>query len=94
MTDSQRIIRRMLTTDLLEFHAFCLTNTGTRLQQYAAALDQVIEPGDTVLDLGAGLGVLGILACRAGARRVMRWSPAPHGPWARTWCAPRGWPIA
>ena len=70
MTDSQRIIRRMLTTDLLEFHAFCLTNTGTRLQQYAAALNQVIEPGDTVLDLGAGLGILGILACRAGARRV------------------------
>ena len=60
----------MLTTDLLEFHAFCLTNTGTRLQQYAAALGRVIRPGDTVLDLGAGLGVLGILACRAGARRV------------------------
>ena len=60
----------MLTTDLLEFHAFCLTNTGTRLQQYAAALARVIKPGDTVLDLGAGLGVLGVLACRAGARRV------------------------
>ena len=60
----------MLTTDLLEFHAFCLTNTGARLQQYAAALNRVIKPGDTVLDLGAGLGVLGILSCRAGARRV------------------------
>ena len=60
----------MLTTDLLEFHAFCLTDTGSRLQQYAAALARAIKPGDTVLDLGAGLGVLGILACRAGARRV------------------------
>jgi type I protein arginine methyltransferase len=70
MAEPQRIIRRMLTTDLLEFHAFCLTNTGTRLQQYAAALNRVIKPGDTVLDLGAGLGVLSILACRAGARRV------------------------
>ena len=30
----------------------------------------MIKPGDTVLDLGAGLGVLGILSCRAGARRV------------------------
>ena len=60
----------MLTTDLLEFHAFCLTDTGTRLQHYAAALARVITPGDTVLDLGAGLGVLSILACRAGARRV------------------------
>ena len=61
----------MLTTDLLEFHAFCLTDTGTRLQQYAAALARVIKPGDTVLDLGAGFGVLGVLACRAGARRVL-----------------------
>jgi protein arginine N-methyltransferase 1 len=61
----------MLTTDLLEFHAFCLANTGTRLQQYAAALARLIKPGDTVLDLGAGLGVLGVLACRAGARRVV-----------------------
>ena len=60
----------MLTTDLLEFHAFCLTDTGTRLRQYAAAFARTINPGDTVLDLGAGLGVLGILACRAGARRV------------------------
>jgi protein arginine N-methyltransferase 1 len=70
MANSQRIIRRMLTTDLLEFHAFCLSDTGTRLQQYAAALAKVIKPGDSVLDLGAGLGVLGVLACRAGARRV------------------------
>ena len=29
--ERQRIIPRMLTPDLLEFHAFCLTNTGTRL---------------------------------------------------------------
>ena len=70
MPERQRIIPRMLTTDLLEFHAFCLTNTGTRLAHYASALAQVIRPGDTVLDLGAGFGILGVLACRAGARRV------------------------
>ena len=70
MPERQRIIPRMLTPDLLEFHAFCLTNTGTRLAQYEAALAQVIRPGDTVLDLGAGFGILGVLACRAGARRV------------------------
>src|SRR5688572_29166529 len=70
MPERQRIIPRMLTPDLLEFHAFCLTNTGTRLAQYSAALAQVIRPGDTVLDLGAGFGILGVLACRAGARRV------------------------
>ena len=70
MPERQRIIPRMLTPDLLEFHAFCLTNTGTRLEKYAAAMAQVIRPGDTVLDLGAGFGILGVLACRAGARRV------------------------
>ena len=57
-------------TDLLEFHAFCLTATGTRLDQFAAALDQAITPGCVVLDLGAGFGVLSFLACQRGAARV------------------------
>ncbi len=57
-------------TDLLEFHAFCLTATGTRLDQFAAALDRAITPGCVVLDLGAGFGILSFLACRRGARRV------------------------
>ena len=57
-------------TDLLEFHAFCLTATGTRLDQFAAALDRAITPGCVVLDLGAGFGVLSFLACRRGASRV------------------------
>jgi protein arginine N-methyltransferase 1 len=54
----------------LEFHAFCLTNTGSRLDQFAAAIAQCVTPGDTVVDLGAGSGILSFLACRAGARRV------------------------
>lgn len=54
----------------LEFHAFCLTETGSRLDQFAAAITARIKPGDTVIDLGAGSGILSFLACRAGARRV------------------------
>jgi len=54
----------------LEFHAFCLTDTGSRLDQYAAAIAARVKPGDTVVDLGAGSGILSLLACRAGARRV------------------------
>jgi type I protein arginine methyltransferase len=54
----------------LEFHAFCLTDTGSRLDQFAAAIAARIKPGDTVVDLGAGSGILSFLACRAGARRV------------------------
>jgi protein arginine N-methyltransferase 1 len=54
----------------LEFHAFCLTDTGSRLDQFAAAISRCVKPGDAVADLGAGSGILSFLACRAGARRV------------------------
>ena len=57
-------------TSLLEFHAFLLTNTGTRLDRFAKALAAAVRPGDTVLDLGAGSAILSILACRCGARRA------------------------
>ncbi|HEY9464431.1 MAG TPA: 50S ribosomal protein L11 methyltransferase [Vicinamibacterales bacterium] len=59
-----------MTNSDLEFHAFCLTDTGSRLDQFAAAIAARIRPGDTVVDLGAGTGILSFLACRAGARRV------------------------
>jgi len=55
---------------LLEFHAFLLANTGTRLDRFAKALGATVRPGDIVLDLGAGSGILSVLACRAGARRA------------------------
>ncbi|HET9362617.1 MAG TPA: 50S ribosomal protein L11 methyltransferase [Vicinamibacterales bacterium] len=56
--------------DLLQFHAFCLTGTGSRLDQYAAALSRRVRQGDVVLDIGTGSGLLALLACRAGASRV------------------------
>jgi type I protein arginine methyltransferase len=57
-------------TSLLEFHGFLLSNTGTRLDRFATALAATVRPGDVVVDLGAGSGILSVLACRAGARRV------------------------
>ena len=56
--------------DLLQFHAFCLTETGTRLNEYAHAIAASVHEGDVVLDLGTGSGLLAVLACQAGARRV------------------------
>jgi protein arginine N-methyltransferase 1 len=56
-------------SEVLDEHRLYLSD-AVRVRAYERAICAIVRPGDVVLDLGAGTGVLGLLACRAGARRV------------------------
>lgn len=53
----------------LETHELLLRDT-VRVESYRNAIEQVIKPGDVVVDLGTGTGILSFLACQAGAKLV------------------------
>ena len=41
-----------------------------RVADFRSAIKEAVKPGDVVLDLACGTGILGLLACEAGAKRV------------------------
>jgi predicted O-methyltransferase YrrM len=49
---------------------FPMLNDEERNRAFASALRQQVRPGDHVLDIGSGSGLLAMLAIRAGAARV------------------------
>jgi protein arginine N-methyltransferase 1 len=56
-------------SSILDEHRQYLSDVP-RLGAYRRAISEIVKPGDVVLDLGAGTGIMGLLACRAGAARV------------------------
>ena len=51
------------------FHATMVLDQ-VRVRAYAEAIRRVVRPGDVVVDIGTGSGVLAVIAARAEARRV------------------------
>ena len=53
----------------LEVHRTMICDR-VRTEGFRRAIDAVVRPGDVVLDVGAGSGILSMFAARAGAARV------------------------
>lgn len=62
-----------------------------RNEAYQRAIQQVVKPGDVVLDIGAGTGILSIFAAAAGARRVFAVERTRVASIARTMIARNGY---
>ncbi len=54
---------------LMAFHRSLVTDNPPT-ESYRRAIHETVEPGDVVVDLGSGTGILAFLACEAGAARV------------------------
>jgi SAM-dependent methyltransferase len=60
----------------LDEHRLYLSDL-TRISLFRRAINAVVKPGDVVLDLACGTGVLGMLAMKAGAARVYQVDESP-----------------
>jgi len=52
-----------------------MINDQVRVDAYFSAMRKVIRPDSVVVDIGTGTGIMALLACRLGARRVFAIEP-------------------
>lgn len=74
---------------ILDYHRSMLGD-AIRTGGLKEAIDEVIRPGDVVVDLGTGTGVLSYFACLAGAARVYAIEEGPVADLAEEICAENG----
>jgi protein arginine N-methyltransferase 1 len=58
-----------------------MLSDSDRMRRYREAIEEVVCPGDVVADLGTGLGVLALMAVRAGAALVYAIDLKPASLW-------------
>jgi protein arginine N-methyltransferase 1 len=61
-----------------------------RVSAYRDAINEIVKQDSVVLDLGAGTGIMGLLACQAGAKRVYSIESDPIIGLAREICRANG----
>jgi predicted RNA methylase len=61
---------------ILAYHASLLADVD-RVDRFREAIIEVVQPGDIVVDIGTGTGLLAYFACQAGAARVFAIEEGP-----------------